>query len=245
MQITYRCEAATLEGFVQQLAVAYVARGYHFYVTGRVPVRLLPQEHDERMLAKFDVAHSKHARYRRRQRRGDDGRPLANTQYLRHGSFWVLLATAGSHRFFTEHQQWDTSRQTLTRQYRDVRRQPIVYGGYSISQRRGRTTVRISPRAYRELKQHYLAVALTFSTDSLGQEFKRCPFESYGGVNNQMHAILRAVNRRRKVAGLSPVPREAVRTKRRQRSPFGAPERIQSLVKMEVNDVENRPRRAA
>lgn len=245
MKFEYRCKAATLEGFVQQLAVAYVARGYHFYVTGRVPVRLAPREHDLRMLAKFDVVHSKHARYRRRQRRGEDGRPLANTQYLRHSSFWVLLATTGSHRFFTLHQQWDPLRQTLTRQYRDVRRQPIVYGGYSISHRGGRATVRISPKAYRELKAHYLAVALTFSAESLIDEFSRSPFESYGGVNNQMHAILRAVNRRRNTAGLPLVPREAVRTKRRQLCPFGTPELGQGLRNMEVNNVEDKPRTAA
>jgi hypothetical protein len=30
----YRCEAVSVEGFIQQLAVAYVARGYLFYGTG-------------------------------------------------------------------------------------------------------------------------------------------------------------------------------------------------------------------
>ena len=33
----YRCEAASVEGFIQQLAVSYVAKGYWFYVTGRIP----------------------------------------------------------------------------------------------------------------------------------------------------------------------------------------------------------------
>lgn len=53
---TYKWKATTLEGFIQQLAVAYVARKYFFYVTGRVPERRSAAEHDERMLAKFDVA---------------------------------------------------------------------------------------------------------------------------------------------------------------------------------------------
>ena len=35
--MVYRCVAASVAGFVQQLAVAYVANGYWFYVTGRVP----------------------------------------------------------------------------------------------------------------------------------------------------------------------------------------------------------------
>ena len=35
-------EASTLEGFIQQLAVSYVARGHWFYVTGTVslPVKI-------------------------------------------------------------------------------------------------------------------------------------------------------------------------------------------------------------
>ena len=33
----YRCEASTLEGFIQQLAVAYLSHGYYFYICGTVP----------------------------------------------------------------------------------------------------------------------------------------------------------------------------------------------------------------
>ena len=90
----YKWEATTLEGFVQQLAVGYVARRYFFYVTGSVPQRLDAGEHDCRMLAKFEVARSKWSRYRRRQRSGPDGKRLANVHYLRYRNFWVLLASA-------------------------------------------------------------------------------------------------------------------------------------------------------
>ena len=38
----YRCVAQSVEAFVQQLAVAYISRGYWFYVTGRVPDRKNP-----------------------------------------------------------------------------------------------------------------------------------------------------------------------------------------------------------
>jgi hypothetical protein len=34
----YRCEATSVEGFLQQLAVAYITTGYWFYVTGEIPV---------------------------------------------------------------------------------------------------------------------------------------------------------------------------------------------------------------
>jgi hypothetical protein len=147
---TYKWNATTLEGFIQQLAVAYVARKYFFYVTGRVPERLTAGEHDERMLAKFDVARSKWSRYRRRQQRGPDGFPLANVQYLRYRDFWVLLATAGHHRFFDEHCRADG--RGVGRQYRDVREKPIAFGGYSIGWR-GRVTVRLSEPCRNDSKQ--------------------------------------------------------------------------------------------
>ena len=35
--MAYRCVATSVAGFIQQLAVGYVARGYYFYVTGRIP----------------------------------------------------------------------------------------------------------------------------------------------------------------------------------------------------------------
>jgi hypothetical protein len=214
----YKWEATTLEGFIQQLAVGYVARGYFFYVTGRVPKRISAAEHDRRLIAKFDVAKSKWSRYRRKLRLGPDGRPLANVQYLRYRDFWVLLATAGHHRFFTEH-EGRNGLQPLTRQYRDVREAPITYGGYSVSWR-GRASVRISPSAYSDLKAHFLHLAVKESRNSLEREFSRAPFEPYGGVTRQMFAILRAVNRVRRTAGLPLVPRLSIRVKRQVVRPF-------------------------
>ncbi|MCB0325378.1 MAG: hypothetical protein KDD69_17465 [Bdellovibrionales bacterium] len=215
----YRWEATTLEGFVQQLAVGYVARRYFFYVTGRVPQRLAVGEHDSRLLTKFDVARSKWSRYRRSKRIGPDGRPLANVQYLRFRSFWVLLATSGYHRFFLEHLHSATDA-AAGRQYRDVRETPIVFGGYSIGHH-GKASVRISRRGYRELKHYFLSLAtVSRSTQFLELEFRRSPFEPYGGVTRQMFAILHAVNKARRIAGLPRVPTDCVRIKRRTVKPF-------------------------
>ena len=215
----YKWEATTLEGFIQQLAVAYVARGYFFYVTGCVPKRISAAEHDRRLIAKFDVAKSKWSRYRRKLRLGPDGRPLANVQYLRHRDFWVLLATAGHHRFFAEHEARKDVQPQMKRQYRDVRETPVTYGGYSVSWR-DRASVRISPRAYSDLKAHFLHLAAKESRNSLEREFSRAPFEPYGGVTRQMFAILRAVNRVRRTAGLPLVPRLSIRVKRQVVKPF-------------------------
>jgi hypothetical protein len=223
----YKWEATSLEGFVQQLAVAYIARRYFFYVSGRVPQRLLPSEHDRRMLQKFDVARSKWSRYRRTKRVGPDGRPLANVQYLRYRDFWVLLATSGYHCFFQEHGQVNADGITQLAQYKDVRETPILFGGYSLGHN-GKASVRISRPAYRELKGHFLKLATAHrSTERLEREFQRSPFEPYGGVTRQMFAVLRAVNRARKTAGLTTVPNHCVRVKRRAIKPFS--ERVYRL----------------
>lgn len=217
--LKYKWEAQTLEGFIQQLAVAYVARGYFFYVTGIVPQRISAAVHDERLLAKFEVAQSKWSRYRRKLRGRGEGRRLANVQYLRHRNYWVLLATAGEHTFFTEHSKPQGKPWLIQRQYLDVRESPIVYGGYSVSSR-GRVSVRISPAGYRELKAHFVQMAVSRSTAAVEREFSRAPFEPYGGVTRQMFAILRAVNRARKTAGLPLVPRNCIRVKRKAIKPF-------------------------
>ena len=215
----YKCEATTLDGFIQQLAVAYIARRYFFYVTGDVPKRLTSEEHDRRLLEKFEVAQSKWSRYRRRKRNGSDGRPLANVQYIRYRSFWVLLATGGSHRFFEEHGTPEDN-PTGNAQFRDVRQAPICYGGYSIGWRE-RTSVRLSATAYRDLKSYFLRLATSSpGTKLLEQEFWRFPFEPYGGVIRQVLSIHRTVNRARKTAGLREVPRECLRLKRRVVRPF-------------------------
>ena len=84
-----------------------------------------------------------------------------------------------------------------------------------------KASVRISRRAYRELKNHFLVLATANrSTERLEREFNRSPFEPYGGVTRQMFAVLRAVNRARKVASLPPVPPSCVRWQRQVIKPF-------------------------
>ena len=42
--MVYRCEAASIEGFVQQLACNLVNKGYWFYVTGSIPAAKDPRD---------------------------------------------------------------------------------------------------------------------------------------------------------------------------------------------------------
>src|SRR5262249_50676181 len=51
----YRYETATIEGFVQQLAVSYVAHGYWFYVTGIIPEGKDPRRVDRKLIEKYEI----------------------------------------------------------------------------------------------------------------------------------------------------------------------------------------------
>ena len=53
--MAYRCVATSVAGFVQQLAVSYVAHGYYFYVKGWIPERKTPARIDEKLVSKYGL----------------------------------------------------------------------------------------------------------------------------------------------------------------------------------------------
>jgi hypothetical protein len=200
----YRSEATSVEGFVQQLAVAYLGNGYWFYVVGEVPEGKAPRRVDEKLIARYQIDVSKWARARRK-RAGQ-----SNLQYLRHGRLFVLLATHGQHAFFLEEAS----------SIRDARKTPIRFRGYSISYRNGHPHVRIDQEEYKRLKAYFLELALHRSAERLASELARLPFEPYAPIRRQLLAVLRAVNRERKRAGFELVPRSCFRFVRRVSRPF-------------------------
>ncbi|RUL83549.1 hypothetical protein [Tautonia sociabilis] len=199
-----RYVAATLEGFIQQLAVSYVKNGYVFYVTGCVPAGKDPREVDRKLVEKYGVGVSKWVRARRK-RAG-----LANVQYLRFERHFVLLATHGAHRFFEQE----------AAVIRDCRRVPIKFGGYAVSHRGGHACVRIEREQYNLLKSYLVDLATRRSAATLESLFHGLPFEPYAPVREQLLAILRAVNRARKAAGFEPVSARCLRLRRRVLRPF-------------------------
>lgn len=201
----YRSEATSPEGFVQQLAVSYLRHGYWFYVAGRVPDRKDPREVDRKLIERYEIDLSKYQRARRRKA----GR--ASVQLLRHGHDFVLLATHGRHRFFDDEASV----------FRDARRSPVKFRGYSIGYRSGRSHVAIAPQRYAELKAFLVERAAQRRADWLLAAFRSVPFEPYAPVRRQLLNIWRAVNRRRREAGFESVPIEAVRMRRKQVLPFG------------------------
>lgn len=200
----YRCEATTLEGFLQQLAVCYVGRGYWFYVTGFIPPDKDPRSVDRKLIEQYGIEISKWSRARRK-RAG-----IASVQYLRFRQFFVLLATQGKHRFFT-----DEAPNIL-----DVRRTPITFSGYSVSSRQGRPHVRIEREEYLRIKAYFIEIARKHTAASILAELSSLPFEPYAPVRSQLLVFLRAVNLARAQAGLPAISRYSVRLKRRIYRPF-------------------------
>ncbi|MBX9581500.1 MAG: hypothetical protein K2X87_14465 [Gemmataceae bacterium] len=198
-------EATTIAGFVQQLAVAYVARGYVFYVTGVIPPYKDPAAVDAKLCAKYGVGLSKWARARRK------AAGAASHAYLRYRRFFVLLATHGESPFF------EAERDLV----RDVRKTPVRFSGYSISVRGGHAHVRIDQPVYLGLKAYLVGTAGKRSADQLAAEMREVlAFEPYAPVRSQCLGILRAVNRARTAAGLEELPRTCLRMYRRPVRPF-------------------------
>jgi hypothetical protein len=211
----YRCEAASVEGFVQQL-VNYLSKGYLFYVTGWIPEAKNPKDVDRKLIGRYDLAISQWTRSRRKKA----GR--ANAQYLRYGQFFVLIATHGRHLFFEREAD----------QFKDVREVSIKFEGYSISYRPSTATgswhasVRIDREPYLELKAYLVELATRRRADDLARVFRWIRFEPYAPVRRQLLNILRAVNRERKSRGFSPLPYSVIRMRRKLVKPFGEAEAV-------------------
>ena len=217
--MAYRCVATSVAGFVQQLAVAYIAHGYYFYVRGRIPDHKDPAATDQKIIAQYAIAMSKWTRSRRKE----GGQ--ASVQYLRYGRFYVILATHGQHPFFAAEAQ----------QVRDFRRHPLYFLGYSIGCRQARgggahhASVRIRNDALFELKERFRHMALQRSVEELCRELRGIPYEPYAPVRDQLRGVQRAVNRLRKIAGLELVPQGVLRRWRTPVKPFGEAQNERSL----------------
>jgi len=205
----YRCEATSVEGFVQQVAVQYLRHGYWFYVAGNVPAGKDARAVDGKLIAKYGITASSKDRTRRK-RAGH-----ANLHYIRHDRFFLLLATHGWHRFFDDE----------TAQIRDARREPIKFAGYAMSHRNGHACVRIERVEYLQLKAWFLDLACCRSVEAIAAEFSGVRFIPYRPVRQQLLAIWRVVHRARREAGHEPIPIDCVPWKRRIVLPFGSAQR--------------------
>ena len=139
----YLCEATSVEGLIQQVALSYLRHGYWWYVTGVIPERKDPLDVDNGILTKYDIrkdwrfiAHNK-------------AQGIANLQYIRHGRFYVIMATKGHHEF--KHREAKRIRDARTcpilipqlfgerveRKTGNKRKSQRTFDGYAVSYRRG------------------------------------------------------------------------------------------------------------
>lgn len=190
----YRCEAASVEGFVQQLACNLVNKGYWFYVVGKIPPHKDPRQVDRKLIIRYGLDVSKWTRARRK------AAGHANVAYLRHERFFVLLATAGNHLIFERELG-----------IKDIRREPIRFHGYSIgcskgSDGRHHASVRIDPEAFAEIRTYLLEVAAHRSPEHLEQQVDSTfGFMPYARVRRQILRLVREINEIRRTAGFRPV----------------------------------------
>lgn len=177
----YRCIATSIEGFVRRLAVAYITHGYWFYVAGTIPDGKDPTAVDAKLIDRYGIAISKWARCRRKKQ------GLSNLQYIRHQQFFVLLATKGRHEFFERERA----------SFRDVRRVPLKFAGYSIGCRKGRdgrwhASVRIEQNTLAEMRTH--AVERGMALDSCQHPlFRPAIATMFATVRRQLTAVQRAI----------------------------------------------------
>jgi len=198
----YRCEAASVEGFVQHLACNLVNKGYWLYVTGHIPERKDPAVVDRKLVDLYGLELSKWARARRK------AKGKANVAYLRFGRFFVLLVTQGEHPLF--------DREAFVR---DVRREPIHFHGYCIgcgkgSDGRYHASVKIHPEAFSEMLEFYRSIALQRTASALAKNLSQIRYVPYARIRRQLLRVLREVNDQRRQAGLEAVPTSALRLSR-------------------------------
>jgi hypothetical protein len=189
--------------------VSYVGNGYYFYVTGVIPEHKDPRAVDRKLISKYSIGISKWARARRK------AAGIANLQYLRHGRFYVLMATHGKHPFFLPESDGGEGEQV-----KDVRRVPLKFASYAIGHRSGHTHVGIERGTYLELKSYLLGLALRRPKAVLEREFWNLPFEAYAPVRRQFVTMFKAVNERRAVAGQELLDISCLRLRRRIVKPF-------------------------
>ena len=202
----YRYLTNSIGGFIQQLAVCYIQRGYWFYVVGSIPAGKDPEQIDRKLLDQYGISLSKYQRCRRKKY------GQANLQYLRYQNTFLLLATQGEHPFFAKEHNV----------IRDVRRIPMECFGYSLTYRNGHALVSISKRTYQELNAYFLELALRRNAKTLAWEFRALPFEPYKPVYRQLFTIWKAVNAKRHQAGFDLILHSALRCKRRIYQPFAS-----------------------
>jgi len=222
-RMEYRYLAATADGLVSQV-VRYAATGHTFFFTGRTPAGPAAQQLDRKLIRLYGVDLKPWTRSRRRS----DG--ASSVHYVRFGSRFVLLASAGYGPFF-EHLGEQRARDGTVlkpRQFKDLRRVSLEYDIYAIrctiprreraSRGRHRVLVRLNRTTLAQLKRHFLFSATRHPRGRLEEMFWRLGVYPYRPVLEQLLTLVRAVNRHRRNLGLREI--DSSRCVRRRKPPL-------------------------
>lgn len=212
----YRAVTTSVDGFVQQIACCYLRHGYWFYVQGRIPDGKCAEIIDQKLITKYGIAISESTRSRRKKA------GIANLQYIRHESTFVILATKGKHRFYEEEANL----------IRDIRRVPIRYAGYSISYRPGgrkkdgsrddkwHSHVRIDREHFEALRARFSGLAVHYTAEQLAASLNLIPHAPYAPVRRQLLCLLLTINSLRRSARKSELLHEILPLRRKVVRPF-------------------------
>lgn len=187
-----RWVAGGLGDFLRKIAYDYARYGYYFYAIREIPEGKELDVVDEKLLSTYGVTYQ----HMRRKRRGEKG--FANVAYIRYGRWFVLLGTEGQHEAFGR----------ICR--KDLRQEPLYFGGYTVGFHETKIAVRVSPRRWKRIREvakrislHHEGKVHHFFHEWLNR--KVAPF-SFPGVTEQKKQLLQEVNKKRKVAGLPEIP---------------------------------------
>ena len=184
----YHAEATSVAGFLQVLTANYLPAGCVLFTHGLLKPHMNASAIDADIIARYDIAISKSARYWRK-RQGTSAVHL-----LRYRLFYLILASEGRHSFFEREVN-----------IKNARKHPIQFGDYYITFTNGHSSVRLSPQTEENLKDHFLGLACFRSAAAIAREFHALPYLAYLPVVSQELKILGAVNAKRGAAGMGPV----------------------------------------
>jgi len=201
----YRSEAVSLGGFIQQISVCYVNRGYYFYVPGHIPEDKSPTDIDTKLIDKYRIDISKAYRSKRKKK------GLSNVHYIRFKSDFFLFATTGENEIFEDEKDVIC----------DIRKQPLVFSDYDIRLRDDKLRVSIYYPTWHKLSHYFHSIALTTTAKELEKQIYFLPFEPYKGVRSQLLTMVEELNHRRRKASMNPIRKtKAVRFKQFIYRPF-------------------------
>ena len=168
----YLCETRSVEGLVQLLACNLLPHGYWFYVSGWIPEGKDPRRVDAKLIEKYGVDLGRTARARRK-RLGQ-----ANLRYLRHGRFFVLIATHGEHFSLRTRPRGFGTSVTCPCGSPGIRSATAAEIGLATGcPMRWHAHVEINRQRYKELQAWFLEVAVHRSAARVAAECYHVPFD--------------------------------------------------------------------